>query len=298
MNAAHDVRVNAAAIRAHTGLEVRAITELGRGTGSVAYLVDGAWVFRFPMTDNARRTLRRELALLGALGPALPLPIPAFEHVARAGEGPHFVGYRRLPGVPLTADAIDALPAARQDSAPAGLAAFLEALHRFPVEQARAAGVASERISGGYHPTQRALIDELAPRLDAHERARLHATFDRYETEFEPERVPPALLHSDLKPAHVLYDRDAGRIGGVLDWGDVSVGDPDFDLAVVGLFFGQAFLTRLLEHLPGRDPETVLAKARFFMLLRAVQDLAYSAGRGEGRIATRSLAHLRAQLER
>lgn len=40
---------------------------------------------------------------------------------------------------------------------------------------------------------------------------------------------PGVLLHGDLKPAHVFAERD--RFVGLIDWGDVAVGDPMFDLA-------------------------------------------------------------------
>jgi aminoglycoside 2''-phosphotransferase len=266
----------AAAVRRLTPLPAGEVTELGRGTDSVAYLVDGEWVFRFPAVANARRTLRRELALLPHLRPTLPLAIPEFDHIGRSEDGELlFVGYRVLPGVPLTPELFGTLSASEQEDALASLAAFVQALHAFPVDAARAAGVAHERVSGGYHRGQRDLPRTLASHLPAAEVPQLEAEFAAYETEYEPSRIPPALLHSDLKPDHVLYDPDARRITGVLDWGDVSLGDPDFDLAVVGIFFDEDFLTRLLAHLPDRDPRTVLEKARFFTTLRRLTDLAY-----------------------
>jgi aminoglycoside 2''-phosphotransferase len=266
----------AAAVRRLTPRPANDMTELGRGTDSVAYLVDREWVFRFPAVDNARRTLRREVALLPRVQSALPLAIPAFEHVGRREDGELlFVGYRLLPGVPLTLELLSTLPGDEQDAALASLAAFLQALRAFPVDAARGAGVAHERVSGGYHPGQRDLPHSLAPHLPAAEVRDLEAEFAAYEADHDPSRVPPALLHSDLKPDHVLYDPAARRITGVLDWGDVSLGDPDFDLAVVGIFFGEDFLARLLAHLPDRDPQTVLDKAGFFTTLRRLTDLAY-----------------------
>jgi aminoglycoside 2''-phosphotransferase len=265
-----------AAVRRLTPVPARDVTELGRGTDSVAYLVDGEWVFRFPAVANARRTLRRELALLPRLRPALPLAIPAFEHVGRRDDGEVlFVGYRVLPGLALTPQLLSTLGDEEQEDALASIAAFLRALHAFPIDAARAAGVAYERVSGGYHDGQRDLPRSLAAHLPAAEVADLEAEFAAYEADHEPSHLPPALLHSDLKPEHVLYDPAARRITGVLDWGDVSLGDPDFDLAVVGIFFGEDFLARLLMQLPDRDPQTVLDKARFFTTLRRLTDLAY-----------------------
>jgi aminoglycoside 2''-phosphotransferase len=272
-----------AAVRRLTPVPARDVNELGRGTDSVAYLVDGEWVFRFPAVANARRTLRRELALLPRLGPALPLASPTFEHVGRREDGELlFVGYRVLPGVPLTPELLSSLPGDEQEATLASLADFLRALHAFPVDAARAAGVGYERLSGGYHDGQRDLPRSLAPQLTAAEVAHLEAEFAAYDAAYEPSRVAPALLHSDLKPEHILYDTVARRVTGVLDWGDVCLGDPDFDLAVVGIFFGEDLLARLLHHLPDRDPPTLLAKARFFTTVRRLTDLEYDVALGLG----------------
>jgi hypothetical protein len=84
-----------------SALEARSLTEIGRGCDSVAYLVNGEWVFRFPAVPDAQATLRRELALLPALRPTLPLATPAFEHIGRADGELRFVGYRIVPGAPL-----------------------------------------------------------------------------------------------------------------------------------------------------------------------------------------------------
>jgi aminoglycoside phosphotransferase (APT) family kinase protein len=94
----------------------------------------------------------------------------------------------------------------------------------------------------------------------------------------------------------VLLDPHAGRIAGVLDWGDACVGDPDFDLAVISIFFGADVQARLLAHLPSRDPGAVRAKTRFFTTLRRLQDLAYVDARGED--TAPALTLLRAQLDR
>jgi aminoglycoside 2''-phosphotransferase len=284
------------AIRELTPVSAREVVELGRGTDSVAFLVDGEWVFRFPVVSNAQWTLRRELELLPGLGRALPLAVPVVEHVGRHDGELVFAGYRCLPGVPLTAAVFAGLSPDAQEAALAEIAGFLTSLHACPVAAARAAGVAEELLSGAYDPQHRVLHRRLGDLLTDREVARLDAVFDAYERDHQPDRVSPVLLHSDLKPDHVLYDKVAGRVAGVLDWGDVSLGDGDFDLAVIAIFFGEAFLRRLLPHLPDRDPETVLAKARFFTTVRALQDAVYDLQLDDRRALDESLAGLREQL--
>jgi aminoglycoside 2''-phosphotransferase len=264
------------------------LVELGRGTDSVAYLVDDEWVFRCPAVPDAQATMRREIALLPQLGPTLPLPTPVFEHIAEHDGELQFVGYRLIRGVPLEHDAPETVFAA--------LAGFLQALHSFPLDAARRAGVREEPDQGGYNARQRELHHQLGDLLSREEITLLDAVFERYESEYAPDSVTPALLHADLKPDHVMYDPAAQELTGVLDWGDVCLGDPDFDLAVISIFFGEPFLVRLLRHLPDRDPAVVLAKAEFFTTLRWLQDLAFDVERGDRAAGASSLRSLRDRL--
>jgi Phosphotransferase enzyme family len=157
------------------------LVELGRGADSVAYLLDDEWVLRFPLTANAQQTLRRELALLEDLAPPLPLPIPAFEHVDRRDGQLLFAAYRAIGGDPLTDVRLRALPAADQENILTSLAAFLTALHAYPVSAARRAGVTEQLTSGGYHPAQRDLPRQLAGLLTAAEVTHLDQLFAECE---------------------------------------------------------------------------------------------------------------------
>jgi aminoglycoside 2''-phosphotransferase len=285
------------AVRSLTAVPARSIVELGRGTDSVAYLVDGEWVFRFPAVPDAQATLRREMALLPDLRAALPLRVPFFEHVGRREEGALvFVGYRVVSGVALGAERFEELSRDAQEAALAALAGFIQALHGVPLDLARRAGVAEDPGKGAYNRGQRHLHRRLARLLSPAEVARLDGLFERYERDHAPWARAPVLLHADLKPDHVIYDPAATRVAGVLDWGDVCLGDPDFDLAVISMFFGERFLVRLLAHLPDRDPTIVLAKARFFTTVRWIQDALFVVARGDGEGVEACLRRLREHL--
>jgi len=278
-----------AVIREQTPIAARTVAEFGRGADSVAYLVDDGWVVRFPVVDEARETLRRELALLPMLAPTLPVAIPTVEHVGRRGDELLFAAYRRLPGEPLTPGRFASLAATAQDEVLAQIAATLGALHAFPIADASSAGVRPELLKGAYHEAQRALPQAVESVLDRTDAARLTDALRSYEGD-----RTVALLHADIKPAHLLVD--GGRVSGLIDWGDVCLGDPDFDLAVIAMFFGQGFLERLLAHLADRDPAYVLDKTRFFTTVRWTQDLAFVIQRGDRAAIARALRRLREHL--
>jgi phosphotransferase family enzyme len=78
--------------------------------GSVAWLIDGNWVARFPFAADARAALEIELALLSLLHDALPVPVPRIEYVVRNPDGQATMSaYRLLDGVPLSLPALGAL---------------------------------------------------------------------------------------------------------------------------------------------------------------------------------------------
>jgi aminoglycoside phosphotransferase (APT) family kinase protein len=62
-----------------------------------------------------------------------------------------------------------------------------------------------------------------------------------------------SLCHGDLKAAHILVD--AGRLAGVIDWGDAVVGDPLWDIA---RFAHRADRTAVSSLLEGYDPERAM----------------------------------------
>jgi len=121
------------------------IAPLGAGLDNVAFLVNDAWVVRFPRRAAAVGWLKAETRILPLLAPRLPLPVPVPTLVAEsAGTYPWpFAGYRLLPG--RTADR-----ARLDDDGRARLAAplgrFLAALHVVGPAEARRLGAEPDRL--------------------------------------------------------------------------------------------------------------------------------------------------------
>lgn len=188
------------------GHDPTAIIEIYEGYDFEVAIVDDEWVFRFPRRSGVEQALEVEIALLPAIAPSLPVAVPTFEHIS---PDPLFVGYRLIRGTPLVDDDAE------------GVWAFLEALHaldssELPVDR-------SDWVEA--YRAQCAEFERLVfPILDRDTRAKATRLFSDVETlvGFEP-----ALVHADLGPEHLLV-RD-GRLAGVIDWGDVRVGDPALD---------------------------------------------------------------------
>jgi aminoglycoside phosphotransferase (APT) family kinase protein len=252
------------------------VQHLGEGCDSVAFDVNGDWVFRFPKRADVEAQLLVEMTFLPALAAqSPPIAVPEFRFRGRPSqEFPHqFGGYRRLPGTPGNRRGS---PIQFGTIAPM-LAHFLSWLHRFPAGDALALGVADQRLERVLEEAQREaledfrIVEEIAPDapLDAWRRC----------VQTTP---PPAssasdfcLVHNDLAAEHVLVDDAGSRITGVIDWSDVAVGDRAIDFGGVVHWGGPAFLKDVLSHYDGPVSDGLIARAHFFAACRGVLDVEF-----------------------
>lgn len=242
------------------------VAPFGVGWDNTAYLVNGTFVFRFPRRQLAVGLLENEVRVLPAIATRLPLAVPVPTHVGQPALGYPwpFAGYRLLEGRTACRARLSDAQRAR---AAAPLGAFLAALHaldpaplaappdeleradmqkRAPLVQERLALLEEEGVLDDASPWRR-LLDETPP-------------------------PPPArdlrLVHGDLYARHVLVDDD-GLPSGVIDWGDVHVGDPGVDLAIAHAFLPATARRAFLEAY-GLVDERTWTLARLRALFSAV----------------------------
>ena len=250
------------------------VTRLGEGMDSIAFSVGGAFVFRFAKHAEAAAGLRREIALLPRLAPRLPLEVPRHEYVGEHSDTAFpFVGYRLIRGEPLHRTLYDSLPEAAREGVLADLASFLDAVHAFPAGEAARCGVAPHGERAGYLEDLRRARDDVFPRLADPVRHRIESRLRAFLDDDANFADAPTLLHADLWPEHILYSRAEGRLAGVIDFGDLSLGDPAYDLAFLALPLGPRFLAGLLRHRPHADPARLAEKVRAFALFNAIEDV-------------------------
>lgn len=210
---------------------------LGVGWDNTAYRVNGQWVFRFPRRRIAVGLLENEGRILPRLAPYLPLSIPRpVWHGHPDDRFPYpFAGYALLPGT--TACAVAWTPEERQRNA-APLGSFLSTLHGIPVDdEALALGPRDELARADLRKRAPMILERLAqveldePEIDG---AAVRGWVSRL-VETPPWTRRPCWVHGDLYARHLLVD-EHHTVSGVLDWGDVHLGDPAIDLTLAFTF--------------------------------------------------------------
>ena len=291
-----DVVIDEALVRALIAeqfpqLDAHSVRLLGEGFDNSVWLVDKEWAFRFPRRAIAVPLVARELSVLSRLASLLPIPIPTPAFVGTESElfARPFFGHRRLAGV----EAADAsLTDADRARLGRGLGRFLRTLHAPETKE-----VVDIDRSLPVDPNRRA---EMPYRVSM-TRERLAALADlspgtkRAAERIldDAERLGPSsrevLLHGDLHVRHVLVDE--GEISGVIDWGDVCVGDPAVDLLLVWSVVPPDARAGFFEEYGPVDDETRLRARVLAIMLSAVLAL-YARDQGLTALERESLAGL------
>jgi aminoglycoside phosphotransferase (APT) family kinase protein len=244
---------------------------MAHGWDNAMFRVGGDLVARLPRREMAVRPLVNEQRWLPVLAPALPLPVPAPARIGQPGFGYPWP-WSIVPFLP--GEAASRTPPADPAEAAVSLGGFLAALHvpaalDAPLNQFRGVPLAhrAEQVMANLELAGDQ-VDQAA--FTAGWKTALAApTWDG----------PPVWLHGDLHPANVLVDR--GRVSGVIDFGDITSGDPAIDLSVAWMMlppgchgaFQHAY--HAAGGRPARDP--VWVRARGWALVLALVFLAHSA---------------------
>ena len=252
-------------------LALDTIEPLGEGWDVTVHLVDDTWAVRFPRREVAAPTLLREIALLPALAPRLPVAVPVPQLVGRPTDDYPwpFWGAPYLRGAELSDSGL-------RDDDRVGLAgelgSFLRTLHDpelaaelrpdLPVDPMRR-GTPSTR-----GPMTRDFLDRLAGRGtwaagSAADRAVDEVLAAAYP--LPPPAGAPVLVHGDLHLRHVLVAAD-GTAAGVIDWGDACYADPALDLSLAYAAFRGPARAAFFDAYDARPDEERELRARVLAL--------------------------------
>jgi aminoglycoside phosphotransferase (APT) family kinase protein len=206
----------------HQDLAGQPVEFLANGWDNAMFRLGDDLLVRLPRREPAAQILLNEQRWLPVLAPKVQLPIPSPERTGRPAHGYPFswsvVPY--LPGEPAAdADSLDLADAA------GSVGGFLGSLHAPAPPDAPAnpfRGVPLADRAGAVAANLRLLSDRVD--RDAVQRAWSAALAAPVYS------GPPRWLHGDLHPANILVSH--GRVSGVIDFGDITAGDPATDLAV------------------------------------------------------------------
>lgn len=222
-------------------LPINHVTWLGEGDFCDCYLVNDRYVFRFAKHAAASAAMQVERCVLPILQELLTVKIPQIEFAGRCDDtGEGMMGYPFLSGEPLETDLLESLTPATQSRLMEQMVAFTRQLHAVPLEFVQPCAI--RRLEPLPHLTRiiEAGRTQVAPRLSEGVWSYYESLLDEYAGNPALYTYQPALLHGDLSPDHFLGNPEQATLTGVIDFGDVCIGDPAWDLIYIYEDYGLA----------------------------------------------------------
>jgi aminoglycoside phosphotransferase (APT) family kinase protein len=237
------------------GLDVR---EVAGGWGNQMWRLGDELAVRMQRMDPTPELQLNERRWLPVVAPRLPLPVPV---PVRFGEPSarfpkHWTVMTWVPGEPLDHGSIS-----RGAHAAETLASFLRALH---VEAPADAPVTRDRRA---HPRDCAAeFEELLQAVTPDDADDIRAVWA--DAAAAPARQgPPVWVHGDLHPANVVVA--GGTLAGVVDFGDLSAGDPAWDLAAAWVLLPAGAAAGFLDAYAEAD-EAAVRRARGLAAMKSL----------------------------
>jgi aminoglycoside phosphotransferase (APT) family kinase protein len=248
----------------HPDLAHLAPVKVAEGWDNVLFRLGGELAVRLPRRAASAVLIEHEQRWLPGLSRRLPVPVPV---PVRVGVPSRTFGWpwsvvRWLPGQSLLETASPELAATGAE-----LERFLRALHQpAPLDAPRNPwrGVPLDARTAALHEH----LEQLDGIVD---RAAVLSVWDR-ALSAPPWPGPPLWLHGDLHPGNLLIND--GHLSGVIDFGDLTSGDPATDFAVHWMLPRMMRLN--FEVWAGDRPEALRMRARGWALALGVAYLAHS----------------------
>jgi aminoglycoside 2''-phosphotransferase len=251
---------------AFPSLKVTAIESIGKGWNSAAYRINREYVFRFPRHADASEMIQREICLLPKIESRLNLSVPHIGFIGKPTKefDKYFVGYKEIRGVELNGESFDKLSDNSKDNLTQALVEFLSILHKTRLEDIETCNLRRRDFKADYASAIKEAEESVFPLLSSQEGNCVRKLYDDYLNESDNFEYIPVLLHNDLSIGHVIFDERTQEISGIIDWGDIGIGDPDYDLMYLYDDLGEVFIKRLLKYHNNEDHATLFRKLRFF----------------------------------
>jgi len=252
-----DGLVEALLVEQHPDLAHLGLRLLANGWDNVLYRLGAELMVRLPRRQVAAELVRNEAAWLPLLAPSLPIPVPAPVRVGRPTASYPW-DWTILPYFP--GEAVGTAPFADPGREAARLGAFLAALHQPSPPDAPVNPFFRGAPLAARNPITMKHMESLADQID------LDVVRPSWlaACAVTPWAGAPMWLHGDLHPLNMV--QHDGKLAAIIDFGDMTGGDPATDLLAAWQLFDK--------------PERALLRAAADSAVRPIDDDMWERGRG------------------
>ncbi|WP_232696457.1 phosphotransferase family protein [Brevibacillus daliensis] len=221
------------------------------GWDNIGILINDDFLFRFPRSKEAYDRIKQDGVLLSLLQEPMKrigINVPIYQFLRDSKGEIICCYYQAIMGDSLTNVILMSLPSHEQDIIAKQLASFLQTLHRMNYD---GLGYHREHDKKWWHTHLKEVEENIYPILTKHEQSAVANFFAELIRTVDQEGVSASIIHGDLAHTHILY-RDG--LEGVIDFGDVCIGDPAYDFYRLYEDFGEGFARNVYRYYSEQHP--------------------------------------------
>jgi len=258
---------------------ISSIKKTGEGDNSNAFLINENYIFRFAKRKEVQQQIRREICVLPKIRSTLNLQIPDFEFIPPDRK---FVGYKKIEGNAFTNKILVSLNQEEQIFIQKTFANFLSQVHSFRLTELKDCGLETMDFQKEYSENFEEVRQSIFFNISKNKREIITRLFTEYLSNKNNFNYPPTLIHNDFSKDHILFNPANKVITGIIDFGDIAFGDPDYDFMYLLDEFGAGFLSEILKYYQHPHYPVSLNKINFFSLANKIQILLVSINNNDG----------------
>ncbi len=217
-------------------------------------------VFKFSRYDWSIGYIENEVNVINCLGKDMSIYIPKAESVEKG-----IAKLTYIKGEPLYRSTLLQLVNRMQDMVAEQLALFLKQLHSAPLKGERFKNLSESQVSisqENWLEKYEEIERKVFPYCDSYSKEYYRQIFRPLLTDEKFLDFRPALIHGDLMPYHILFNKNSNRISGIIDFGLAGTGDPAYDIGILLDNYGEDFVKRMSRYY--KNIEVFMDRARFY----------------------------------
>lgn len=238
-------------------------------------LVNGETAFRFPRRKDCADKLPVEVDLLNAFYPYSPVTIPQLDlHSDSELEFP-FVTYRFIKGKRFSREVASLFSDREKITIAAQLGDFLSKLHTFPLNKLKSKKIDKDFIVDEWSARLIGIRKDIFPLITDTEKEWTEKLILNFLNTVRKSEIRFCVIHADIAPEHIIINPKTHQLAGVIDFGDVEIGDPAYDFGFLGRY-GQEFLNTVYNTYQLPRDEYFDARRQFYNDKEVVTNLLHS----------------------
>ena len=222
-------------IQANLSEPINSTKVIDHGWTNLVLEINEQWIFRFVRDFNNRQIII-EQEFLPRFTQVSPVKIPEIIKSDR-----DYIAYHKILGERFSPEKFALFSNSQKTQLIKFLGEFLTCLHNFQFDHEY---LSTAPYGGGdfWNDLWLAVKDDLSTKT----RDKAEKYFADHIQQFNPTAYKQTVIHADLGTNNILVDFEQNRLSGIIDFGDLCLGDPAADFAGFYRNFGRDFTQELI----------------------------------------------------